>query len=750
MACLFFLTACALTAPGELTLAQNGVSPYTIVIAAEAPAPDQTAAKELQSFVKQVTGAELPIAASAPAGRPRLVVGDGPAFRALCPETNLAKLGHDGIVIRTVGQDLVLAGRAPRGTLYAVYSFLEDTVGCRWWTSTESTIPQRPTLTIPAQNVNYAPALRCREAFYKDAFQGVFAARCKFNGHFEQVPPEYGGHYRILGWCHTFDQLLPPAKYFADHPEWYSEIGGKRSADRTQLCLTNDAMRAELTKVALAWIRKEPTAGMISISQNDWHGRCECANCKAVEDEEGGASGPLIRFVNAVAEEIEQEFPDFLIETLAYQYTRQPPQRVKPRANVVIRLCTIECSYIQPLAKGPQNEQFAKDIAAWSAIAPNLYIWDYVTNFANFLLPQPNLRVLAPNIRTFVDNHTIGLFEQGDAYSTIGDFIRLRAWVLAHLEWDPSRDEQALIDEFLNGYYGAAGPPLRQYLDLLHDAAEQSGVYLRCYMNDTAGWLDLKTATAAQHLLDQAAAAVAGEPVLAKRVERETLPLQLVWLDRHAVLKRQAKQQGVAFAGPADGVAAFERWLALANEHGNQFYGEGRPFDGYATALQARFRPPGPPPEPCQGLPEEDWLDAQDNLLTLHGLGSWVTIVDDPAASDGKTARMPGSHNQWAVQWPFSDDLDDGSTWRVFVSLRCEATAAEGLALAIGVYDTAAKKGLMQQDLSIEATAGPEYKLIDLGAHKLKAGIYVWVAPRSNPEQVTAVYVDRMFVVREK
>lgn len=748
MACLLFLT-CALAAPGDLTLASNGASRYTIVVAPDGPAPDQTAARDLQAYLRQVTGATLPIAADA-AGGPALVVGDGPAFRALCPDVDLGTIGHDGIVIRSVGQDLVLAGRAPRGTLYAVYSFLEDTVGCRWWSSTESTIPRRATLVAPPQNVTYAPALRCREAFYKDAFVGPFAAKLKLNGHFEQIPPEYGGHYRILGWCHTFYQLLPPDKYFAAHPEWYSEINGQRTAEHTQLCLTNDAMRAELTKVALDWIRKEPAAGMISITQNDWGGQCQCAKCQAVEEEEGGPSGPLLRFVNAVAADIEKEYPDFLIETLAYHYTRQPPKVVKPRDNVVIRLCTIECSYVQPLEGGEQNAKFASDIAAWSAIAPNLYIWDYVTNFANCLLPHPNLRVLAPNIRTFVKHHAIGLFEQGDAYTTVGDFVRLRAWVLAHLMWDPSRNESALVTEYLNGYYGPAGPSLRQYLDLLLDAAEQSGSYLRCYATDTAGWLTVQQVTAAQKLLDQAQAAVADDPVLAKRVERETMPLQLVWLNRYASLKRQAKKAGIPFAGPSDPAAACARWIALSREYGNTAYGEGRAFDGYAAALADRFRPAGPPPEPAKGLADDDWLDAQDNLLTLHGLGNWVTVVDDPAASDGKAARMPASHTQWAVQWPFSDDLDDGSTWRVYLSVRCDATAKEGLAIACGIYDTPTKSYPAQEDLTIQATAGPEYKLIDLGAHKLKSGRYVWVAPRNNPDAVTAVYVDRMFVVRER
>ncbi len=203
----------------------------------------------------------------------------------------------------------------------------------------------------------------------------------------------------------------------------------------------------------------------------------------------------------------------------------------------MIRLCSIECSFVQTLADGPQNREFREDIEGWSRIAPRLFVWDYVTNFSSYILPHPNLRVLGPNIRFFVDNHVIGLFEQGDAGSSIGHFVRLRAWLLARLMWQPERDEQALIDEFLEGYYGAAAPHLRASLERIHDAAEASGVYLRCFMDDTSAWLPLEDLNAASEAFAQAADAVADDPVLARRVRRERMPLDHVWLNRYHALQ---------------------------------------------------------------------------------------------------------------------------------------------------------------------------------------------------------------------
>lgn len=571
-----------------LSLARDGKSDYTIVLPDKPTPVESTAANELRDHLKQATGADLPIVAEGQVavGQKAILVGATQRTKQLLPGVDLAKLAPDAIVMKTVGTDLVLAGHPKRGALYAVYTFLEDVVGCRWWTAEESFVPKRPTLEVPALDVAYAPKVRIREAFYRGALGNPFSARCKLNGHHNQVPAEYGGHESIIGFVHTFYPLLPPDKYFKDHPEWYSLVNGARTFHEAQLCLTNDEMRAEVTKNVLALLRANPDAGVISVSQNDYHqGKCQCPKCAAVEAEEGSASGPVIRFVNAVAEQVEKEFPHAMVETLAYTYTRQPPKNVKPRKNVIVRLCSIECSFIQPMAEGPHNEPFRKDVEGWSRIAPQLFVWDYVTNFHGYILPHPNLGVLAPNLRFLADHNVIALFEQGDSYCSIGDFVRLRAWMLAHLMWNPAQDENRLVREFLDGYYGAAGPHLLAYLNTIQEAGRRSGAYIRCYMGDTSVWLGLDDLNAAARHFEKAAAAVAGDPVLAARVRRERLPLDNVWLVRHKALKEQAAKEGKEFLGPADPVALCREFLALARQYDAGSFAEGQPFANYEASL---------------------------------------------------------------------------------------------------------------------------------------------------------------------
>ncbi|MGB9625660.1 MAG: DUF4838 domain-containing protein, partial [Phycisphaerae bacterium] len=531
-----------------ITIARDGESRAVIVVAADATEPERYAASELAGFLRQVTGATVNIVSKAERGAVRLLVGEKAARLADRRFATLG-LGDEGLVIRTVGNDLILAGGRPRGTLYAVYTFLEDEVGCRWWSTKVSTIPKKPTLTVGELNIRFVPKLKYRESFWFDALDGDWAARNKCNGDFDRLDARHGGRHTYEGFVHTFYGLIPPERYFREHPEWFSEINGKRTHENAQLCLTNEDMRRELVKNLKARLRANPGATIASVSQNDCHGNCQCAKCAAIDRQEGSPAGSLLRFVNAVAEDIERDFPDVAIDTLAYQYTRKPPKLTKPRPNVIVRLCSIECSFSKPLADD-RNRAFRDDLLGWSGICTRLYVWDYTTNFAHYILPHPNLRVLGPNIRFFVDHGVRGVFEQ-EAYQSYGsEMAELRGWVLAKLLWDPGRDPQKLIDEFLDGYYGPAAPEIRAYLKLMHDGVEESGDPLTCYSPPDAGFLTFgRLAEAWKHM--QAAEAAAGnDAALRHRVQVAQLPVLYTFLVRWEPLRKAAAATGAAWPVP--------------------------------------------------------------------------------------------------------------------------------------------------------------------------------------------------------
>jgi hypothetical protein len=582
------MAACcaAVVADDVVTIAEGGVGRAVIVVAADATEPEKHAAAELAGFLRQVTGGDYAVVNTAEPGPSRLLVGPGAAELADQPFAT-QDLGADGLVVRTVGSDLILAGGRPRGTLYAVYTFLEETVGCRWWTSKVSTIPKKANLKVGPINLRHLPPLEYRESFWFDALDGDWAVRNKCNGHSDRLDGPRGGKHAYEGFVHTFYALIPPDRYFKDHPEWFSEIEGRRTSEHAQLCLTNEDMRRELVKNLKERLRANPAATIASVSQNDCGGNCQCSRCAAVDTEEGSPAGSLLRFVNAVAADIEPEFPQVAIDTLAYQYTRRPPAHVRPRPSVIVRLCSIECSFSRPLAD-ERNRTFRDDLEGWSRICNRLYIWDYTTNFAHYVLPHPNLRVLGPNIRFFVDQGVKGVFEQG-AYQSYGsEMAELRGWVLAKLLWDPSRDPQKLMDEFLDGYYGPAARGMRDYLKLTHDAVEASGDPLGCFSPADAKFLSLKTLTDGLRLLEAAETAAGADEAVRQRVRVAQLPALYAFLVRWDALRKEATEGGVPWPVDNDIRAVYERFMKTARAENMTMVAEGRPIEWLKSVVEAR------------------------------------------------------------------------------------------------------------------------------------------------------------------
>ena len=98
--------------------------------------------------------------------------------------------------------------------------------------------------------------------------------------------------------------------------------------------------------------------------------------------------------------------------------------------------------------------------------------------------PFPNLRVLKPNLQHLASHRVMGVYSQANR-EIGGEFAELRGYLLAKLMWDPDQDASMVMDDFLDGYYGPAGRPIRRYIDRMHDALERSGADLKIFGGPT-------------------------------------------------------------------------------------------------------------------------------------------------------------------------------------------------------------------------------------------------------------------------
>ncbi|MBR5177027.1 MAG: DUF4838 domain-containing protein [Bacteroidales bacterium] len=525
---------------GSRDLFRDGKSEYSIVLAQDASESERYAAEELRYWIKEVSGVDLPVSDLDGGVRgKRLIVGFNQLVEDLVPGSVRPSDRDDSFSIKTKGGDILFWGGALRGTLYSVYSFLEEELGCRWYSSKVSVAPKRDSWSFRRFSRHEEPGIIIRDNCVLDVRTNpAFSGRMRNN--FVNLPGEKPGE-TIPGtaegyWgVHAMGYLMSPGEYYAEHPEYFSLRDGKRLSGYAQLCLSNpEVLRICVEKIRDV-MRQNPDFLIYSMEQSDNQLFCQCDECTALADKYGGQSGLMVWFVNQVADAVKDEFPDKFIGTFAYQYTRHAPKDIVPRDNVVIRLCSIECCLLHDYDDCERNVEFLKDLRDWSAIAPHLYIWDYVTDFAQYCLPVANWKTMASHIKDFRDNHAIGILEEGD-YQTVSCELReMRSWLLSKLMWNPDADVDALIKDFSDGYYGAAGKYIRDYLDLEDRILRRPGVHANCYIIANDPMYTDEFISEGRKIFAEAKKAVASDKDLLERVKVAEMPLSFLHMERNPV-----------------------------------------------------------------------------------------------------------------------------------------------------------------------------------------------------------------------
>lgn len=515
--CGFFLMAlssCSLSAQ-QITIINNKSSEYKIVIPQEATALEQRSANVLQKYLHEATGSQLPIIKGDAGGRQAIFIGHTRKNDLVHPD----KLPAEGWLVMTTGKDLHLMGGSGKGLIYGVYTFLEKYVGCQKISDIPVLVEPRATLTIPEIREEGTPQFQYREVYYPACLEPEYLEWNKL----QQFEDLWGL------WGHSYDKLVPAKTYFKDHPEYYALVKGKRQP--SQLCLSND----DVYRIVVADLRKRmadnPDGLYWSISPNDDIGYCQCDRCSKIDNEQGGPQGSLITFVNRVA----KAFPDKKITTLAYGYTHRAPKTLKPEQNVYIFLSNIDAYRDNPLMNEGSAAAFRADLKGWGALTPNIFVWDYVTQFTNYLAPFPNLTTLQPNIQYLRDNGVKGIFAQGSG-ETYSEMAELRCYLITRLLNDEKADVEQLTSSFMNAYYGPkAGPILLQYLKLLQSKMTAARTKLDIYgnpINEWATWLSPDNIDVYSALFDKAEALTEGDARYEARVKKARLPMEYTVLQQ--------------------------------------------------------------------------------------------------------------------------------------------------------------------------------------------------------------------------
>jgi hypothetical protein len=472
------------TVTTEMIIVDNGESDYVIVTADDKDECIDTAALEMQTYLEKISGAKLDIVTESELDNDSkaILIGETEIEKDIV-EIDRSAIKADGFRLYSDGEHFVVAGADSRGTLYGVYTFLEEYLGVRWFTPTLEVVPENEDIIIDAnidRTVEPSFAVRRNDcAGTNDAHR----ARTKMNVSFWQPATAHGGALTYVVWDASLPSLVPDS-LFAEHPEYFAlQEDGTRSTDH--VCLTHpDVLDITVVSVRKAIEKNTTGAKYVHIGQKDNQNYCRCENCTALYEKHGSICAPTLIFTNKLADALSGDYPDFMFTFFAYLETERPPTDLTLRCNdnVAPVLCGLhtacrshpltECGHYDTqnetllTAYGEHEPQIAKDFENWTKVADTTYIYDYTINFLNVAQFFSNLGTMQSTMKYMHDIGITGyIYNCGDGHWAA--FNELRNYLLTKVQWDVDCDVEYHMIDFLKAYYGEdAAPYIKEILDI--------------------------------------------------------------------------------------------------------------------------------------------------------------------------------------------------------------------------------------------------------------------------------------------
>ena len=721
------------------------VSPLGVSVSKNASELDKYAAEELIAYLGRLTGEKF---ALVPEAEGRFLIGS--AFM------NGESLGKEDFAIRTANGVTRIGSGAPdgRGTLYGVYEYLER-CGVRFWTPREEFIPNLPQDKLPEVNDRQSPSFPIERMVIAD-FQRYWEGKMKQNGQVSgwwtkgmgnKFSPKYGAlwDFQPYNW-HTELFFLPQRKYAKEHPEWYALNGGKRETDvaRAHLCFSNVEMRKAFIQSVKDYLKEHIKPGTIlGITKEDRSREyCHCENCLRDDMEEGGPddhTGSYIRFLNAVAEGLEKDYPDLKIHGSGHsEVMKRPPKISKIHKNVIMDVCFSGVDLAGDFTSHEANVEYATLARQWKEITPGgLDCCDYGSTFDNYLYPLPNFETLANRLRVMRDIGFVGICTINAHTGNIGELHELRTYLTQKLYWNCDLDPWKIAKEFCEGYYGKGGihiyDYIRWYTHFLRD--EKKAIYMMC-RNPAMLYDDAYVAKAKEFFQNAYAESGDAEP-FKTRLDRSyyaILFLELECLSRRGLDTPERD-------------ALVERFVAESKRFNVKMLSEQIYIADYLAELTLKVATP----EFCKDIQRTDWFVHAPSCYPTWG---WCKVVDDPETPSKRPVRMATNHLAWCVYK--------------------KTEILPGAVMSVGEYDVYA-----YARIETEPTAKPEDDAFKFGwcdppnnqegrvkVGELSDGKYhyvkiaskgiptltgtVWVAPLNNPSIMKFIFIDHFLYVRVK
>lgn len=476
-----------------LTIIENGRADCAIILPVKATPQEKSAARDLQRYLREISGSRVKIFSERiQTSKIGIYVGRCNAAKRLGLWDKVRRLKDDGYLLLITSDAAYLIGKDPLATRFAVFGFLEDHLGVRWY------MPGDVGEVVPhSKDVALNEGTEAREPSFKMRWvgSGDWALRNRMN---VGVDDTLG--LQVYGAAHTFRRLCPVEEYFESHPNYFAQIDGERkryrAGRRNQLCTSNPSTIGIVAQNAVKMLTKKPELDVITLFPNDGGGFCECGNCTALDnstkisvedlnsrwselgaERHGVLSRRMAKFYIEVARRILSKYPDKYVQVGAYSAYRASPQNLDIRGpeNTTVLITRTDCHGL-PIECGNCNIPYSKAIDGWKKIFPLFSIYEYYWKHAANELPYPITHSIKRDIPFYHKKGCFGLYTQYSPRNA--GTLLLNYYVAAKLLWNVNADVDEILQDFYHKFYGPAWKPMKAYHETLETAVKHSRVHL--------------------------------------------------------------------------------------------------------------------------------------------------------------------------------------------------------------------------------------------------------------------------------
>ena len=431
-----------------LYLIKDGRLEVAVVVPVQTAPEEMAAARDLATYLERMSGDTVRFVSATEASPDMSFIYVGPTGLR---EFFIPKVETDTFLMRRVGRQIFLCGSTPQATHMAVYRFLQEEGGVRWFMPGElgEHVPRRQDWEVDVLNKRVSPSFLSRN------LSGLATEA-------ERTWAERNGLHALFEMGHNLHRVFPP-ELFGQHPDFFPMVNGQRRPPPAQgrgawqPCFANPAAAEYAAQRAAESLKEHPERNSFSLAINDHLQLCGCSECRALVSPRRfrgmpDASDLVFTFVNRAA----AACTNGMLTAYAYLWCENAPS-FNLLSNVAVYLTADRSFWHDPVFREEDEDL----IRRWTKRCHWVGLYDYFYG-TPYAIPRVFTTSMVESMQFAASVGVKGFTAELCPFWALDG---PKAWLASQLMWDAGQDAAALLDDYYRTFYGEAAEPMRAFFE---------------------------------------------------------------------------------------------------------------------------------------------------------------------------------------------------------------------------------------------------------------------------------------------